>query len=107
MPFYSWYTGVFDRELLVATPIVSAVGDTTVLTPPSGRRLEIHWVAAMSDPDDALTPLITVRFAGGSELYSNHVLQHREIFTGAVNEALVVNLDELADVALTIHYREV
>lgn len=80
-------------------------GTTTVVTPSAGRRLEVLWVYALTDPDSATTPLITVTL-GVRALYSGYAIAHREVFVGGVNETLSVTLSEAAPVAVTIHYRE-
>ncbi len=91
------------------TPVtaqVTAAGDTTVYTPAAGKRVRLFWVSAINDPDQSVSPRIIVKFAGGTELYRAAALAHWEIFEGALNEAVVVNLDQAADVAVTLHLQE-
>lgn len=91
------------------TPVVetvTAAGDTTVHTPASGKAIELEWVSAINDPDEASNPLIKVKL-GATEIYRGYALAHRETFTGAADAALVVNLSGAASVAVTAHLREV
>lgn len=89
---------------LVAT--VTATGETTILTPTTGRALRVLWVAAINDPDQAQSPLVQVKL-GSTELYRAYAVAHRQTFTGAVNAALTVTLDQAGSVAVTVHYTEV
>lgn len=86
---------------------VTASGNTTILTPTTGKKLDVRWVTALNDPDQTNAPRIIVKFAGGLELYRSYAIAHWEKFVGATNEALVVNLDQAGDVAVTIHYKEI
>ena len=88
-----------------ATAQVTAAGDTTVLTPSAGLALTIYWVSAINDPDAAVSPRIIIKF-GSSELYRTYAISHWEPFTGAIDQSLVVNLDQAADVAVTVHYTQ-
>jgi len=93
---------------LAATAQVTASGDTTILTPAVGNKLRIFWVSAINDPDETDSPRIRVGFAGaGDYLYSAYALAHWEVFEGATDQALVVNLDQTGSVAVTVHYQEV
>jgi hypothetical protein len=89
-----------------ATETVTASGDTTVLTPATGQAIRLFWVSAIADPDAVAPPLITVKL-GALECYRAYAIAHWEVFEGAVDAALVVNLSEAADVAVTVHYQEV
>lgn len=90
---------------------VTAIGDTTILTPSAGMALRVYWVQAQNDPDVATQARIIARFgAAGLELYRNYAVSHWEPFTGGVNQELRVNLDVAAPgrgVTVTVHYKEV
>lgn len=98
----SRYAG--GKTAVVAT--VTASGDTTVHTPAVGKRIRVFWVYAIADPDDGVTPLIKVKL-GTTEIYRCYAVAHWEVFTGGVNEALVVNLGGASNVAFTAHITEV
>lgn len=76
---------------------------TTIVTPPAGQRLRVVWVYAINDPDQSVTPAITVTL-GGVPIYLGFAISHWESFTGPINGALTVALDSPGDVAFTAHY---
>lgn len=91
------------------TPVVATVtasGDTTVHTPAAGRAVQLHWIYAVNDPDEASSPLIKVKL-GGTELYRAYAVAHRQTLTGAADAALIVNLSGAASVAVTAHITEI
>jgi len=92
----------------VHTQTVAASGDTTVLTPASGKRLAVYWIAAIPDPNNETTPLIIVKWSvSGDELYRSYAVVHWEELIGATDEPLVVNLSAAVSTPVTIHYREI
>lgn len=95
------YSG--GKSAKVAT--ITASGNTTVHTPASGNAIRLFWVSAINDPDEATTPLIEIRL-GTTPFYRGYAVAHWEMFEGAVNEALIVNLSGAASVAFTAHYQE-
>lgn len=84
---------------------VSASGDTDVITPAGGNAIRVFWVYALGDPDNATSPLITVSI-GATSIYAGYALAHWEIFEGAADEPVTVNLGSAETVAVTIHYEE-
>ncbi len=92
---------------LAKTIQATVLGDTTIHTPAAGKAIRLFWISALNDPDQTQTPKITVRFAGSANIYSTYGLAHWEMFTGAIDTVLIVNLDQTGDVAITIHYQEV
>lgn len=86
---------------------VTAVGDTTVLTPTFGKRLQIFKVSAMNDPDESVSPRIIVKFAGGVEINRSYVIGAWEPLVGDVDESVVVNLDQAGNVAVFLLYKEI
>ena len=91
------------KTAVVAT--VTASGDTTIHTPASGNAIRLFWVSAINDPDEASTPLIKV-LIGSTELYRTYAVAHWEVFEGAANEVLKVNLSAAGSVAVTAHIEE-
>lgn len=90
------------------TPIVATVtaaGDTTIHTPATGKAIRLYWVSAINDPDLSATPLVKIKI-GALECYRVFAVAHWEIFEGAANETLVINLSETASVAVTAHIKE-
>lgn len=92
------------KQAAVAT--VTASGDTTLVTPAAGKAVRLFWVSAINDPDESTTPLIRV-LLGAQEVYRGYAVSHWEVFTGAVNQPLTINLSGPASVAVTAHYTEV
>lgn len=96
----------FSGGKITKTAQVVTPGNTTIHTPASGKAIKLFWVSALNDPDQSASPLIIFKF-GANEIYRGYALAHWEVFTGAVDQSLVVNLDSTGDVAVTIHYQEV
>lgn len=92
-----------DVEAAVVTATSS--GDTTIHTPASGKAIRLIWVSAINDPDESSTPLIKI-LLGNTELYRGYALSHAQVFEGAVDEVLKVNLSAAASVAVTAHLIE-
>lgn len=89
---------------MVAT--VTASGPTAVYTPSSGRRVRLRWIYALNDPGSAASPLIKV-LLGAQEKYRVYALSKRQLVTGPVDGALIVDLSEAAEVAVTALLEEV
>lgn len=85
------------------TPVpftVTASGDTTIHTPASGKAIRLFSIDALTDPDQSTTPLIKV-LIGTNEKLRGHALGKWEIFTGAADEVLKINLSEASSVSGT------
>ena len=78
---------------------------TNVITPAANNYIEVSWVYALTDPDAVQSPLLTVAI-GAKPIYVGYAISHTEVFVGAVGESVTITLSESADVAVTIHYRE-
>ena len=89
---------------MVAT--VTASGSTTVFTPSVGRRVRLRWIYALNDPGSSASPLIKV-LLGAQEKYRVYALSKRQLVTGPVDGALIVDLSEAAEVAVTALLEEV
>jgi hypothetical protein len=96
----------YSKTKLVHTSVVTASGDTSIITPSSGKSIKMYWISAINDPDSSTSPLITIKI-GTTSYYKAYAIAHWEIFTGAVNDSLIINLDEAGSVAITVHYEEV
>lgn len=96
------YSG--GKLAVVAT--VTAAGDTVILTPSLGKRLEIYWVYALPSPSSESFALINIRL-GSNDIYRTYAIAHWEKFVGGIDEPLVVNLSAVDNVAVTVHYKEV
>jgi len=89
---------------------VTDAGQTVVHTPAPGTAVRLFWVSAINDPDAAATPRIRIGFetAGDPDWkYAAAAVAHWELFTGDVDRAVVVELDQAGDVAVTLHYQEI
>jgi hypothetical protein len=98
-----------EQEWLTAKATVTALGDTTVLTPASGKRVVIHKVYALNDPaatDPALIMVKLLNDDGVTEWIRNYGILTRQKRTGAVDAPVVINLDVAGSVAVTIFYEE-
>lgn len=101
---YSQDSGETEFRHVVAT--VTAAGNTTVFTPAAGKRVRLRWIYALNDPNATGTPLIRV-FLGAEEKFRVYALSKRQLVTGPVNGALIVNLSTTASVAVTAILEEV
>lgn len=87
--------------------LVSAAGDTTFITPTSGKSLRVLWVAFVPDSDNLLSTRVQVKFgAAGAPFYLGYAMAHWEVFEGGLNIPLVINLSAAQAVAVTVHYEE-
>mgnify|MGYP006138002335 FL=1 len=90
------------------TPVpftVTASGDTTIHTPASGKAIRLFSIDALTDPDQSTTPLIKV-LIGSTEKIRGHAIGKWEIFTGAADEVLKINLSEGSSVSGTAYIEE-
>ncbi len=84
---------------------VTASGDTTVITPTSGKAIRVFWVSIQPDPDTDPTPRSRL-LIGANGKYRVYFTQHKERFDGAADEAVIINLSAAGTVAVTIHFEE-
>lgn len=97
-------SGERDYSHTVAT--VTASGNTTIYTPASGKRIRLRWIYAINDPSSESAPLIKV-FLGAEEKYRVFALSKRQVVTGPVDGALIINLSAAASVAVTALLEEI
>lgn len=86
--------------------VLTTSGDTTVITPASGKRIRLFWVAFVPNSDNSAANLVTIKI-GATTYYTGYAMAHWEVFTGAVNDTVKVNLANTQAVAVTIHYMEI
>jgi hypothetical protein len=101
---YSQDSGETEFTHVVAT--VTSSGTTTVYTPAAGRRVRLRWIYALNDPGSDAAPLIRV-FLGAEEKFRTYALSKRQLVTGPVDGALIVELNTAASVAVTAILEEV
>lgn len=95
-----------DLEYLRFAGTVTATGDTTLITPTAGKRIRLQWIYAINDPTASTSTKITIKL-GSSVQYVAWAISKRQQLTGPVDGALIVNLSNLGDVAVTVFYQEV
>ncbi|WP_372733621.1 hypothetical protein [Nocardioides sp.] len=101
--------GISDTTDTEATHVVATVstsGDTTVHTPAAGKAIRLRWIYSINDPTATSAPLIKVSL-GGTEVYRAWALSKRQVVTGPVDGALVVNLSAAGNVAVTAILEEI
>lgn len=95
-----------EEEFTHVVATVTAAGNTTLYTPTSGRRVRLRWSYAINDPAASTAPLIKV-FLGAEEKFRLYALSKRQMVTGPVDGALIVNLSATGAVAATFILEEV
>lgn len=94
------------QELIHVPLLVTAMGDTTIHTPPVGGRIRLRWIYAVGEPTATTAPVIRV-FLGADELYCVYALSKMQTKTGAIDAPLVVNLSAASPVAVTAILEEI
>ena len=95
-----------EREFTHVVGTATAIGDTTIHTPASGKRIRLRWIYAINDPTASSSTLMKVKL-GGVEVYRVYALSKRQRITGPVDGALVINLSATGNVAVTAILEEV
>ena len=96
-----------EREYTHVVATVTASGNTTIHTPASGNAIRLRWIYVMTDPTSTSVPLVKVSL-GASEKYRIYGgLQKRQVTTGAVDDALIVNLSSTGNVVVTAVLEEI
>jgi hypothetical protein len=95
-----------EHEYLHVVATVTAAGPTTVYTPAAGKRVRLRWVYAINDPSLSTAPLIKVSL-GANELYRVYALSKRQLVTGPVDGALIIDLSAVGSVAVTALIEEI
>lgn len=87
--------------------LINTSGNNVVITPASGMKVRVFWVSFIPNSDNSAANLVTVKFTAGVTMYVGYAMAHWEVFTGATNDTVTVNLQTTDPVAVTIHYSEV
>ena len=95
-----------DMEFTALSLNVTAAGDTTIYTPATGKRVRLRWVYAINDPSSATPARITIKL-GGVVKYIVYGLSKRQVDTGPIDGALVINLSQAGNVACTFRIEEI
>lgn len=95
-----------EQEFLHVVGTVTASGNTTIYTPTAGKRIRLRWQYAINDPGSTSSPLIKI-FLGNQEKYRLYAISKRQMATGPINGALIINLSEAAEVAVTFLLEEI
>ncbi len=87
--------------------LLSTAGDNDFITPTAGKSVRVLWVSAIPSSDNTAANLVQVKFGtGGTPFYTVYAVGHWEVFEGAVDQHVFVNLANTQPVAVTVHYEE-
>lgn len=91
---------------------LSAAGNTSIITPAAGNRIQIYWISFLPSSDNTSANLVKLGFGttGGAistELYRNVAMAHWELFTGTANQSVIINTATAEPVYTTIHFKEI
>lgn len=95
-----------QQEFVPVSALVTAAGDTTLYTPAVGKRIRLRWVYALNDPASGAPARITVRL-GAAVKYITYGISKKQVDTGPINGALIVNLSQAGNVAATFRIEEI
>lgn len=99
--------------------IATLSGDTTVHTPTAGKKIRLWWYNMAAHPANAGHVIAALKFAAGGIPFNRTPLSQygaatahsfksgRSYVEGAVNEALIVNLDSANPVYVNVDFEEV
>jgi hypothetical protein len=87
--------------------VLNTSGNNVVITPAAGKRIRIFWVSFIPNTDNLNANLVTVKYTAGITMYVGYAMAHWELFTGAADDSVTVNLNTTEPVAITIHYQEI
>ncbi len=100
----------FSGSKLSYVSTISTSGDTIAITPTTGKSIRVFWVSFVPNPDNTSAVLVKIGFGTttiSTEIYRGYAMAHWEVFTGSINEQLIINTSLSQSVAFTIHYQEV
>lgn len=81
-----------------------------VITPATGKRIQIVWCQIVPSSDNLLVNPVTLRLTINSvltDIYKVYALGRTAVFTGDVNTPLVIDLLTAETVSVNIQYREI
>lgn len=99
-------TDATDTEYTHVPATVTDAGNTTLYTPAAGKRVRLRWISAINDPFATSGVQIKV-LLGAEEKYRGWLVSKRQVVTGPVDGALIVNLSAPATVLVTALVEEV
>ena len=106
MPFGGPSSDSGEREAVHVVATITASGNTVVYTPAAGKRVQVYWSYAVTQPGAATQPLISV-FLGAVEKFRVYALSKRQVMTGPADGTLSVTLSAASSVATTFVLSEV
>jgi len=91
---------------------VSSAGDTTVVTPTSGKAIRLLWLGLSTSENAGGETLVRPRFGDNDPIYSwwmgsPGAFQHWQVYEGADDEPLIVALSDAIDVEVNLTYEEI
>lgn len=95
-----------DVEYDRVVTTVTASGNATLYTPPSGQAIRVRRIKCTSDPDVTNTPLLTLS-VGAKDIQQGPVLYGSDYAEGGADEALVLNVEAVSgsiQVGVNIQY---
>lgn len=95
-----------ERFTLSVATSVTAIGDTVIYTPAAGKRIRLKWIYAINDPVAETSTKITIKL-GAQAHYVAWAISKRQMFDGPVDGALIINLTNAGDVAVTAFIEEI
>lgn len=95
-----------QQEFTPVSALVTAVGDTTLYTPAAGKRIRLRWAYALNDPASNTPARITIKL-GTQVKYLTYGISKKQVDTGPIDGALMVNLSQAGNVAVTFRIEEV
>lgn len=95
-----------DIEYTVVAVALTTAGDNVVYTPAAGKRVRLHWVYAVNDPAATAPAKITLSL-GAVVKYVTYGVSRKQVDTGPINGAVVINLSQASTVACTLRLEEV
>jgi len=85
--------------------VISTAGDNTVITPAAvDRFIRVLWVCVIPANANTVDNLTTIKFNGGTTIYTVYAVSKERHFDGNKGQNVVVNLANNNPVAVNIHY---
>lgn len=113
----AWPITQEQRIVPVKSLTVSASGDTPVVTPATGKKVRLTYLAFSADGANTADVVAYLKFGSGAgiykvsltpkAIYARNIGAGRRYVEGAVDEALSVNLSIGQGVHVTVEYEEV
>jgi len=95
-----------QQEFIPVSSLVTAIGDTAIYTPALGKRLRLRWVYALNDPASSSPARITIKL-GTAVKYITYGISKKQVDTGPIDGALIINLSQAGNVACTFRIEEI